>query len=137
MLAAPVTACRAAPAPASAQPPWLIVSAQRDEMWPTARQSEGLPAPLRREDISVGIDIVELLRGPRTPAPPPPAPGIRPDDAESCHRLIGEIDEAIARRPGDHRGYELRAGLWQHLGWHVRAARDRAMARLLRAHAAP
>ncbi len=129
--------CASATPSNSCVPSWLVVESVCDPAIPLPRDVSRLPRPLPQEEMSVGIDFIaagRLLMG----RAPPPCPAELPFDPPPCeldgrYQLIVELGFAIAARPDDPSGYELRATLWDDLGWRVRADRDRAIAKLLRA----
>jgi len=67
----------------------------------------------------------------RRRAPPAALPGALPPSADP-YALLRDLDGAIGRDPYNPEGYELRANVFDALGWAARADRDRRSAKLLR-----
>ncbi len=97
----------------------------------------------RRSDDFVERHLAEDARDPsgldgywRRPPRPPPPPCEPPPDNDG-YRRIGELSRAIRKRPDSPTGYELRAEIWESLGWKALADRDRERAKALRGEGSP
>jgi hypothetical protein len=83
-------------------------------------------------DVSDAANLVVFGQERRPPARPRAltAPGRVRMDVR--YRWIAEVSELISRSDGRPELYELRARLWEQLGWRRRAQRDLSIARFLR-----
>ncbi len=79
-----------------------------------------------------GENLLAVPPGMMRPKAPPAALPAKLPPGSDPYRLLRDLDRAIEKDPYNPEGYELRANVFDALGWAARAEQDRRSAKLLR-----